>query len=58
MFCLFGPFFELLPPEQPGKLKILKKMKRGSRDVIILHMCTKNHYHMMYATSDMEYLSF
>ena len=26
-----------------------------SGDVIILHMCTKNHNHMMYASWDMEY---
>ena len=30
-------------------------MKKVSGDVIILHMCTKNHNHMMYASWDMEY---
>ena len=29
-------------------------MKKASGDVMILHMCTKNHDHMMYAFSDME----
>ena len=35
------------------KTKTLKKMKKASRDVIILHMCTKNHNHM-YASWDMN----
>ena len=29
-------------------------MKKGSGDVIILHVCTKNHDHMMYGSWDME----
>ena len=29
-------------------------MTKTSGDVIILHMCTKNHDHMMYASGDME----
>ena len=52
VFCHFGPFFALLPPLTTWK--IFKKMERASWDVIILHMCTKNHYHMMFATWDME----
>ena len=36
------------------KTKTLKKMKKASRDVIILHICTKNHNHMMYASWDMK----
>ena len=31
-----------------------EKIKKVSGDVIILQMSTKNHYHMMYASSDME----
>ena len=30
-------------------------MKKASWDVITLHMCTKNHNHVMYASWDMEY---
>ena len=30
-------------------------MKKASWDVTTLHMCTKNHNHMMYASWDMEY---
>ena len=29
-------------------------MKKASGDVIILHLCTKNHYPMIYASWDME----
>ena len=29
-------------------------MKKSTRDVIILHMCTKNHGHVMYFSWDME----
>ena len=31
-----------------------EKMKKAPGDVIILHMCTKNHDHMMYASWDVE----
>ena len=30
-------------------------MSKASGDVIILHMCTKNHNHTMHASWDMEY---
>ena len=36
------------------KIKILKKWKESSGDVIILHMCSKNHDHIMYASWDIE----
>ena len=29
-------------------------MKSGTGDIIILHMCTENQDHMMYASWDME----
>ena len=29
------------------KIKILKKLKKTPQDIITLHMCTKNHDHMM-----------
>ena len=31
-----------------------EEIKQASGDVIILHMCTKNHNHMMYMSWDME----
>ena len=30
-------------------------MKKFAGDIIILHMCTKNHNHMMYGSSDTEW---
>ena len=55
-FVIFGPFFALLPlPLKTQKIKILKKKKKAPEDVIILHKCTKNNDHMMYASWDMEY---
>ena len=41
----FGLFFALLPK----KLKF-KKMEETPKDIIILHMCTKNHDQMMYGS--------
>ena len=54
VFCHFGPFFAILPLLQPENQN-LKKMKKAFGDVIILHMCTKNHNHTMYAFWDMKY---
>ena len=48
-FCHFGPFSTLLPRNNLEN-ENLEKMKKASGDVIILHMCTKNHDHMMYAS--------
>ena len=56
-FVILGHCFFLLPapplPQQPRKPKRWKNEK-ASGDVIILHMCTKNHNHMMYVFWDME----
>ena len=50
----FGLFFAALPPKKSAKnIKILKKWKKGPRDIIILHMCTKNYDQMMYGSWDM-----
>ena len=68
IFCDFGPPFALLPLSPPPRpllttqrIKILKKEKRKEkkrkktpRDIIILHMCTKNHDHMQHCTWDRE----
>ena len=46
----FLPFYLLTT----WKIKILKIKKKMPGDVIILHMSTKNHNHMMCASWDME----
>ena len=53
IFYHFGGFFALLLPNKP-KNRNFKQMKKVSGDVIILHMCSKNHDDMMYASWDME----
>ena len=53
----FGLFFALSPtppptpnpPDNP-KNQNFKKMKKTPRDIIILHMHTKNYDHMMYGS--------
>ena len=37
----FGLLFALLPPNSPKNQNFKKKKRPG--DIIILHMCTKNH---------------
>ena len=52
IFCHFGPFFALFhppPPPNNPENQNFEKMKKASEDFIILHLCTKNHNHMMYA---------
>ena len=46
-FCCFIPL-------KTKKIEILKKWKKITRD-IILHVCTKNHNHMMYDSWDTEW---
>ena len=48
VFCHFGPFFPSDPPNN-SKNQNFEKMKKNPGDVIILHMCTKNHDHLIYA---------
>ena len=43
------------------KIRILKKWKKKKKiagDIIILHMCTKNHNHMTYSSWDMQWEHF
>ena len=40
------------------KIRILKKWKKIAGDIIILHMCTKNHNHMRYSSWDTEWDKF
>ena len=37
------------------KIRILKKWKKIAGDIIILHMCTKNHNHMRYSSWDTKW---
>ena len=48
IFCHFGPFFSFYSPNNP-QYQNFEKVKKPSGDVIILHMCTKNHDHIIYA---------
>ena len=59
-YC-FLPFYPpLLPPPHPSpphntpQIENFEKMKKVFGYVIILHMCTKNHDHMMYASWNMD----
>ena len=45
----FWAIFALLIPYQ-AKNQNLKKMKKTTGDIIILHKCTKNHDHMLYCS--------
>ena len=53
IFCHFLPFFALLPPNNPENQNF-EKMKNAPEKVTILHMYTKNHHHMIYASWDMK----
>ena len=46
IFYHFEPSFALLPPND-HKNQILKKKKKMPREIILLHMCTKNEDHMI-----------
>ena len=48
-FVILGHFLPFYSPNNPESQNF-EKMKKASGDVIILHMCTKNHDHMMYAS--------
>ena len=50
LFCnIFCPF----TPLTTQKIKIFKKWKKVPGDIIILHMCTKNNYHMIIGSWNM-----
>ena len=49
-FVLFGNFLPFYPANNQ-KNQNFEKMKKSPCD-IILHKCTKNHYHMLYCTWD------
>ena len=55
-FCHLGLFFALLPPLQPEKSNLKKKInKKSPGDIIILHKCTINDNHMMYGSGYMKH---
>ena len=53
-FCHFGPFFFSFTTLNDPENQNFEKMKMVPGYVIILHMCIRNHNHMMYASWDME----
>ena len=62
-FLLFWAIFCSLTLLTTQKTKILKKKLKKPGDIIILHVCTTNDYHMMYRSWDIKhnrqnYLSF
>ena len=54
-FCSFGPSFALLPHQQSKKSKFWKNEEKNPGGVIMLHMWTKNHDHILYCSWDMEH---
>ena len=46
-YFYFEQYNSLLPPYS-SKIENFKTMKKRPADIIILHTCTKNHYHMLY----------
>ena len=47
-------FFTLLTPLKTLKSKVWK-IKKFAQDMIILHICTKTHNHMMYGSWDTKW---
>ena len=52
-FLSFWSIFYCFTPLTTQKIKILKNWNGKSRDIIILHKCSKNHDHMLYFSWDM-----
>ena len=49
IICHFGPFFTLLSPYWPKKIKCTKTL-----DIILIQMCTINKNHMIYGSWDIS----
>ena len=47
--CYFGHFLPFYPLKN-SKNQNFEKMKKAPGAIIIFHMCTQNHDHMMYAS--------
>ena len=43
IFCSFAPLFTM-------KIEVWKKCNKTPGDIILLHICTINQYHMMYGS--------
>ena len=54
IFCPFGPFFALLPHNNP-KNRNFEKLKKMAGDIIILHKYIVNENHMIYGSWDMKH---
>ena len=52
IFVILGHFLPFYPLTA-RKIKIKNNPKKSPRDIIILHMCTKNYDQMMYGSWDM-----
>ena len=51
---ILGHFLPFYHPKKTLKSKFWK-MKKFAGDIVIVHMCTKNHNNMMYGSWDMEW---
>ena len=52
LFLILNHFLPFYPNSNP-KSQNFEKMKKAPWDIIILHKCTKNHYHMLCCSWDM-----
>ena len=53
IFVILDCFLLFYPPNNP-KNKNFEKLKKDPGDIIILHMCTKNHDQVLYCSLDMQ----
>ena len=53
-FVILGHFLPLTLLTN-WKIRILKKSKKPTEDIVILHLCTTNDNHMTYGSWDMEH---
>ena len=54
-WAIFCPFIPPSPQKkQTKKPKLKKKMKKTPRDIIIIHMCTKNYDHNVHGQMDRQ----
>ena len=52
---IMGHFFPFLLPKNPKNHNFEKKWRKAARDIMTLHMCTKNQNHTRYDSWDTEY---
>ena len=51
IFCHFWTIFCPFCPINP-KIQNFEKIKKISGDIVVIHKCTKNHYHMLHCSWD------